>query len=465
MNRLRKERAGLLAGSARVPLLSVDRLRVRGGGRVLVDDLEFDLDEGAMVALVGPPGATASAVLDCISGSRRPARGSVRLRGRRLERDFTPGVACRIAAIGLMAGLVFAAAAVDADRLWSAVVSRGIAIGEPLTPGTFARRLRSCFRAELAIGGVVLTPPGEEWRVVTADGREILARRAARAEAVAIRNALQAAVTARRAGPGTVPDASDMATVEEDASKLPEQVLDRLAAGKRLIRRRGWMGLGVGWLVGVILAAADWRWGSRGPDVAARAGLARVFPGGRPFPGLTVRENVLVACDRAAAHGVSETACAPVASHDAARRSRTLGIRHGFGDVRPAGFPHPALGGRRGSPAARQRTAAELAFVGLADADGLAGRLAGHARIRLDIARALATDAALLLLDDPAAGCRDEEIAELAHLIARVRERGIAILLAAAEEGPLARLADRVIPLDRGRREERSAAGNPPRAL
>lgn len=413
MPRLKKTSREVLAGSARVPLLSVDRLRVRSGGRTLVDALEFDVEERGMVALVGPAGAGKTTVLDCIAGSRRPSGGSVRFRGRRLEKAFTPAVAWRIAGIGLLVGLAVAAVAVDARRLWWAVVTRGIATGEPFSPAELGRRLRSYFRAELAIDREAPDRGGGEWRVVTADGCEILARCESRTEAVAIRNALQAAVTARRAGPGTVPDATDMATMEEGTARLEEQLLDRLAAGKRLIRRRGWTGLAAGWFLGLFAATFDWRCGRRGPEVAARAGIARVFQPGRPFPGLTVLENVLVAGDRS--------------------------------DRSPLGS--------RVSPAARDRAKAELEFVGLtAHADAFAGRLPEPLRTRMEIARALAVEGPLLLLDDPAAGCGPEQVMELAQLLRRIRARGVAVLVAEREPGPLSRLADRVVTLDSGRK-------------
>lgn len=405
MRRTSASRGDILAGSAHVPILSVDRLRIRAGATTIVDSLEFDVDEGGMVAIIGPPGAGKTTLLDCIAGCRRPSRGSVRFLGRRLERAFTPMVAWRIAGIGLLAGLVAAAIAVDADRLWWAVATRASTAGEPFTPAAMGRRLRSYFRAELTIDR-----SAGDWCVVTADGREILARRASRAEAVAVRDALQAAVTARRAGPGTVPEVTDMATVEEGTPGLPEQVLDRLAAGKRLIRRRGWTGLAMGWLVGVIVAVADWRRGRRGPEVSARAGITRVFQAGRPFAGLTVGDNVLVAIGRS----------------DGGRTSRDVGAT------------------------ARCRAAEELAFVGLGgDAGAFAGRLSRADRIRMEIARAMAFDPKLLLLDDPAADCGPEEVENLSELLRGVRRRGLAIVLAEREPGPLSGLADRVIPLDR----------------
>ncbi|MCL0063728.1 ABC transporter ATP-binding protein [Dehalococcoidia bacterium] len=71
-----------------------------------------------------------------------------------------------------------------------------------------------------------------------------------------------------------------------------------------------------------------------------------------------------------------------------------------------------------------------LDFVGLAGAQGeLAYNLPyGHQR-RLEIARALATEPTLLLLDEPAAGMNPQETKELMELIRRIRDTGITILL------------------------------------
>ncbi len=85
----------------------------------------------------------------------------------------------------------------------------------------------------------------------------------------------------------------------------------------------------------------------------------------------------------------------------------------------------PRRGGAGGAEAMRQ-----LQRVGLADrAFELAGNLPlGNQRL-LEIARALAADPALLVLDEPAAGLRSAEKAELAHLLRGTARRGLSILL------------------------------------
>ena len=71
-------------------------------------------------------------------------------------------------AIGLVTGLLFAASAVDIDRLWLAVVKRGMNTGEPFTLAGAAERLHGYFRADLALDQMA-----GKWRVVSADGTDV----------------------------------------------------------------------------------------------------------------------------------------------------------------------------------------------------------------------------------------------------------------------------------------------------
>ena len=356
-----------------------------------------------------------------ISGIYSPTSGSVRFRGRRLERSFTPGTFWSAMAIGLLTGLLFAAAAVDVDRLWLAVVKRGMITNEPFTLAGAAARLRGYFRAELAIDQMA-----GKWRVVSADGADVLAIRRDLEEAKALRNLLQAAVTARRAGPGTVPDTTDLAEGADQAPetvRLPpvkEEVLARLAAGKQRIRSRGWLGLIAGWLLGTAGTLAVWRRGRRAPHVVARAGISRTFQNIRLFSNMTVLENVLVGLDRTIPGGV------------AAMLFRT-----------PAN--------RRAESAACGRAMEALDFVGLAgSANRIAGELPYGDQRRLEIARALATGATLILLDEPAAGMNPTETAELAGLVQRIRDRGVTVLLIEHHMNVVMRISDRVAVLDHG---------------
>jgi branched-chain amino acid transport system ATP-binding protein len=71
---------------------------------------------------------------------------------------------------------------------------------------------------------------------------------------------------------------------------------------------------------------------------------------------------------------------------------------------------------------------------------------------RLEIARALATDPKLLLLDEPSAGLNTYEIGEIMELITTIRERGITVLLIEHRMELVMRASDRVVVFDYGRK-------------
>jgi branched-chain amino acid transport system ATP-binding protein len=71
---------------AGAPLLEVENLTVRYGEIVAVRGLSFTLHEGEVLALLGPNGAGKSSTLRAVSGLLHPAGGTVRFRGRRIDR-------------------------------------------------------------------------------------------------------------------------------------------------------------------------------------------------------------------------------------------------------------------------------------------------------------------------------------------------------------------------------------------
>lgn len=95
----------------------------------------------------------------------------------------------------------------------------------------------------------------------------------------------------------------------------------------------------------------------------------------------------------------------------------------------------------------------QLERVGLGDlAFAPAGSLAlGHQRL-VEIARALAADPVLLLLDEPAAGLRAGEKTQLAQLLRSLRDEGLAILLVEHDMDLISRVADRLMVMNFGRR-------------
>ena len=154
-------------------------------------------------------------------------------------------------------------------------------------------------------------------------------------------------------------------------------------------------------------------------------GIARTFQNIRLFNQLTVWQNLWMAQNSKAAHAGK-------------------------------GFVRHWLGGSR---RAREEIGAVLEFSGLAHrCDDLAGNLAFGEQRRLELARALATKPALLLLDEPAAGMNAEEIAQLDDRIRQLREQGYTILLIEHHMELVMAVADQISVLNFG---EKIAEGTP----
>jgi ABC-type branched-subunit amino acid transport system ATPase component len=181
------------------------------------------------------------------------------------------------------------------------------------------------------------------------------------------------------------------------------------------------LGAAVGGLaLGAVGAFVAWGRVRRTPDVIAAHGVARTFQNIRLFRNMTVLENTLVGLDR------------------------TLGR-----NVLAMALRLP--GQRREEEAAGRRATELLTFVGLAGRPGqLAKNLPYGDQRRLEIARALATDPKLLLLDEPAAGMNPSEAAGLMELIRRIRERGVTVLLIEHHMNVVMGISDRVAVLDYG---------------
>ena len=100
----------------------------------------------------------------------------------------------------------------------------------------------------------------------------------------------------------------------------------------------------------------------------------------------------------------------------------------------------------------RARASELLAFVGLAErAEEPASALPYGALKRLEIARALACEPKVLVLDEPAAGCNPVETEEVDRLILAIARKGTAVVLVEHDMKLVMRISDRVLVLDRGR--------------
>jgi branched-chain amino acid transport system ATP-binding protein len=100
----------------------------------------------------------------------------------------------------------------------------------------------------------------------------------------------------------------------------------------------------------------------------------------------------------------------------------------------------------------RERARELLAFVGLAGrARDPASSLPYGALKRLEIARALAAEPRVLLLDEPAAGCNPVETAEIDRLIAAIADRGTTVVLVEHDMKLVMRISHRILVLNHGR--------------
>jgi branched-chain amino acid transport system ATP-binding protein len=157
------------------------------------------------------------------------------------------------------------------------------------------------------------------------------------------------------------------------------------------------------------------------PHERAAAGMARTFQNIRLFPDLSVLDNV------------------KIAGH--LRTRSTL-----FGTLW-------RTGSHRAEERAMESRAMELlAIFDLADrADEYAKNLPYGDQRRLEIARALATDPRLLLLDEPAAGMNPQEKRELRDLIRSIRDRfQLTVLLIEHDMGLVMDICERITVLDYG---------------
>jgi branched-chain amino acid transport system ATP-binding protein len=142
------------------------------------------------------------------------------------------------------------------------------------------------------------------------------------------------------------------------------------------------------------------------PAQRCRMGIGRTYQIPRPFGGMTVFENVLVGATfgRGRRERESYTLCEQV-------------------------LQHAGLHGKR---------------------DELAGKLRLLDRKRLELARALATQPKLLLLDEIAGGLTDHEVGALLDVIAEIRERGVSIIWIEHIVHALIRSVDRILAMNFG---------------
>ncbi len=164
------------------------------------------------------------------------------------------------------------------------------------------------------------------------------------------------------------------------------------------------------------------------PHVVAHLGLSRTFQNLQIFNNMTVLENVMVGRHPQSRYGMIS-----------------------------AGLRLPR--GRREEKEIIERSMEQLAYVGLDSvADMGASSLPFGQQRLLEIARAMATEPKLLMLDEPGAGLNPAEKGELDDLVRRIQDKGVTVLLVEHDMAFVMGIAERIIVLDYG---EKIAEGTP----
>jgi branched-chain amino acid transport system ATP-binding protein len=158
--------------------------------------------------------------------------------------------------------------------------------------------------------------------------------------------------------------------------------------------------------------------------ISKQARIARTFQNVRLFPGMTALENLMVA------------------------QHNSLMLASGFTFLGLFGAPSWRSAERQ----AIERATFWLERIGLIDrADDAAGNLPYGDQRRLEIARAMCTEPALLCLDEPAAGLNARESAALSELLLSIRaDQGTSILLIEHDMSVVMEISDRVVVMDYG---------------
>ena len=205
--------------------------------------------------------------------------------------------------------------------------------------------------------------------------------------------------------------------------------------------------------------------GVMGPNGAGKTTLFNVISGvQRPTSGTVSLGGVMLSgrsVDRVAACGVTRTFQTPVMFWGLTVRESlavALTAREFGGSYPPrpdraliaAGLGWPAR--RRADAVLAERADALLDRAGLrAMGDRLTESLAFGEERLLELARALAVEPVVLLLDEPLSGLNPDEVGEVLRLISAARADGVAVLLVEHAVGELLAIADRVVVLDHGR--------------
>lgn len=407
-------------------LLEVKSFTKRFGGLTAVDNVDLSINEGEIFAVIGPNGAGKTTLFNAITGIYKPDKGEILFKGKDVRRPLTRRVLLFCLLIGLVTAILSALVAMDIDTMWKIVIKKNYTGTDPFPWGKAWNDFVS-----YETSSPYLERGWNTWDIVTPVDPLPLARAMGEVEGkkrlMEIEELLSIVPDARvgeREGMWVILSVDGRRIFEtfDGESQANERLKTLTVTAQSLQRRRATMIVVfiVGLLVGSFGSYVVWRRARASPNVVASAGMARTFQNIRLFKNMTVLENVLIGMHKKLRYGLLR------------------------GIFRTGRF-------RREEEDAERRGLEMLEIVGLkTHAKNLAKNLPYGGQRRLEIARALATAPALLLLDEPAAGMNPSETSELMALIRKLRDRGITILLIEHHMKVVMGISDRIAVLDYG---------------
>jgi len=476
-------------------LLSLRKLTMRFGGLTAVNSFDLEVEPNKIESVIGPNGAGKTTVFNAVTGIYSPTSGEIVFNDRDLQRPVTWQVYVACVAVALVTGISSMLVMANLDTIWRVAIknnnddevrqqptsaadfakydsnadgqvslseltdraaleperllARGDDNGDGLLSRTeFLRAERRRFDWPNARrdalrqlrGEPGLVRRGSRWQIVPATSTRLLATAPNLKQALTTRDNYAEAVTlahgdwmpVERDGKQVFLSADGqrelLSAPDADTAKIKLAQLKEVAVEQATHRRNQWLALLGGMVVGGFGTYSIWQRARRTPDVIALAGIARTFQNIRLFQDMTVLENVLVGMDRSFSPNVFG-----MLLHTPAQRRKEIE--------------------RRG------RALELLDFVSLTPKQNdLAKNLPYGEQRRLEVARALASEPKLLLLDEPAAGMNPTESEELMHLIRRIRDTGVTVLLIEHHMKLVMDISDRIAVLDYG---QKIAEGTP----
>ncbi len=397
--------------------LKIENVTMAFGGITAVSDLSLTVETGQIFSVIGPNGAGKTTVFNVVTGIYSPSAGTVSFDGRDGIKTFTGKVLLGCVAVGIVVAFLSGLMAAKVEPLWTATIRKPFAA--PGAEFEFGKAFGALSRYLQGKPGYSKLPFDEGWEVATLGGDELSqAKTEDEAKAFADEFLTQTPKLA-----GTTIELEGRTIAKFDQAENAKKAFDKfpkpaVQQSKHITRMLA--ATGIGFFLGTLAAFVVWNRNRRTPDGIALGGIARTFQNIRLFRDMTVLENILVGMDRTLSRNVFAMA-----------------------------FRLPGL--RREERIAETKAVELLKFVGL---NGKSGQLAknlpyGDQR-RLEIARAIATEPKLLLLDEPAAGMNPSETAGLMDLIRSIRDRGMTVLLIEHHMNLVMGISDRIAVLDYG---------------